>query len=152
MRLSRKTIQLMLHKLKIKLMKHLIQAHIVQIVTRNWNYRFQEQALHTLKCLFYDKRDDLIQISKDVIINTFVDQGIFIPAGARCCEGHITEQSIFEDRSKMKITSNETELNSEEIKGLLSDSEKESWLRFWWSYGSEWRWLLQPFGNHKRAV
>ena len=82
------------------------------------------------KCLFYDKRDDLIQISKDVIINTFVDQGIFIPAGARCCEGHITEQSIFEDRSKMKITSNETEINSEEIKGLLSDSEKESWLRF----------------------
>ena len=79
------------------------------------------------KCLICDKRDTLVRITKDIRINTFVDQGIFIPVGARCCKRHIKEQNILlDDRSKMKITSNETELDPKEIKDLLSDVRAEA--------------------------
>ena len=43
------------------------------------------------KFLICDKRNTLRRITKDIRIDTFVDQGIFIPVGARCCKGHIRE-------------------------------------------------------------
>ena len=53
-----------------------------------------------VKCLICDKRDNLFKIAKATRINTFVDQRIFIPDGARCCKRHIREQKILlDDRS-----------------------------------------------------
>ena len=93
---------------------------------KNFKLSIPKTSSSNAKCLFCDKRDNLIRINKCVPPNTFVDQGSCIPAGARCCKRHIRNYNIVcVDHTKLKITSNESALSSGDIKDLLSSIRQE---------------------------
>ena len=77
-------------------------------------------SLSHRKCQFCSKTNNLKTISDGVRMNTFIDRGVLIPSGSRCCERHIIDDkvdaSLLDDFSP---TSDFTNFNRSEITSML---------------------------------